>query len=68
MNNGGCSSLCLATPGSRQCACAEDQVLDTDGVTCLGMRGPARVGGREADPYKVQTEMEEAKRALWGQQ
>ncbi|TKC46861.1 hypothetical protein EI555_015271 [Monodon monoceros] len=35
VNNGGCSSLCLATPGSRQCACAEDQVLDTDGVTCL---------------------------------
>lgn len=41
VNNGGCSSLCLATPGSRQCACAEDQVLDTDGVTCLGMRGLA---------------------------
>ena len=38
VNNGGCSSLCLATPGSRQCACAEDQVLDADGVTCLGMR------------------------------
>lgn len=35
VNNGGCNSLCLATPGSRQCACAEDQVLDTDGVTCL---------------------------------
>lgn len=45
VNNGGCSSLCLATPGSRQCACAEDQVLDTDGVTCLGMRGLA--GGKD---------------------
>lgn len=27
-------------------------MLDTDGVTCLGMRGPARVGGREADPNR----------------
>lgn len=45
VNNGGCSSLCLATPGSRQCACAEDQVLDTDGVTCLGMRCPTGLGG-----------------------
>lgn len=45
VNNGGCSSLCLATPGSRQCACAEDQVLDTDGVTCLGMKGLA--GGKD---------------------
>ncbi|CAH2224426.1 prolow-density lipo receptor-related 1 [Pelobates cultripes] len=34
VNNGGCSSLCLAVPGSRQCACAEDQILDDDGVTC----------------------------------
>ncbi|XP_075055508.1 prolow-density lipoprotein receptor-related protein 1 [Mixophyes fleayi] len=36
VNNGGCSSLCLAVPGSRQCACAEDQILDDDGVTCNG--------------------------------
>lgn len=48
VNNGGCSSLCLATPGSRQCACAEDQVLGSDGVTCMGTRGPAGVGGRGA--------------------
>ncbi|KAG8452515.1 hypothetical protein GDO86_004341 [Hymenochirus boettgeri] len=34
VNNGGCSSLCLAIPGSRQCACAEDQILDDNGVTC----------------------------------
>ncbi|XP_078394216.1 low-density lipoprotein receptor-related protein 1-like, partial [Cetorhinus maximus] len=34
VNNGGCSSLCLATPGGRSCACAEDQLLDEDNVTC----------------------------------
>uniref|UniRef100_H3DAP4 LDL receptor related protein 1 n=1 Tax=Tetraodon nigroviridis TaxID=99883 RepID=H3DAP4_TETNG len=28
VNNGGCSSLCLATPGGRQCGCADDQILD----------------------------------------
>ncbi|XP_043939564.1 prolow-density lipoprotein receptor-related protein 1 [Protopterus annectens] len=34
VNNGGCSSLCLATPEGRQCACAQDQLLDVDSVTC----------------------------------
>uniref|UniRef100_A0A3Q4HZ43 Low density lipoprotein receptor-related protein 1Aa n=1 Tax=Neolamprologus brichardi TaxID=32507 RepID=A0A3Q4HZ43_NEOBR len=35
VNNGGCHSLCLAIPGGRQCACAEDQVLDkTDNTSC----------------------------------
>ncbi|XP_015265029.1 PREDICTED: prolow-density lipoprotein receptor-related protein 1 [Gekko japonicus] len=34
VNNGGCSSLCLAIPKSRQCACAEDQILGPDSVTC----------------------------------
>uniref|UniRef100_A0A3P9BHD9 Low density lipoprotein receptor-related protein 1Aa n=1 Tax=Maylandia zebra TaxID=106582 RepID=A0A3P9BHD9_9CICH len=35
VNNGGCNSLCLAIPGGRQCACAEDQVLDkTDNTSC----------------------------------
>ncbi|XP_037739600.1 prolow-density lipoprotein receptor-related protein 1 isoform X1 [Chelonia mydas] len=34
VNNGGCSSLCLAIPRGRQCACAQDQILGTDSVTC----------------------------------
>ncbi|XP_037535815.1 low-density lipoprotein receptor-related protein 1 [Nematolebias whitei] len=35
VSNGGCSSLCLAIPRGRQCACAEDQVLDpTDNTSC----------------------------------
>lgn len=35
-NNGGCSSLCLLTPTGRSCACADDQILDTDNKTCKG--------------------------------
>lgn len=36
--NGGCSSLCLAIPGGRQCACADDQMLDpTDNTSCKGV-------------------------------
>lgn len=36
-NNGGCSSLCLATPTGRSCACAEDQLLDpADNISCKG--------------------------------
>ncbi|XP_029681819.1 low-density lipoprotein receptor-related protein 1-like isoform X3 [Takifugu rubripes] len=35
VNNGGCSSLCLATPGGRQCGCADDQILDpADNTSC----------------------------------
>uniref|UniRef100_A0A8D0H854 LDL receptor related protein 1 n=1 Tax=Sphenodon punctatus TaxID=8508 RepID=A0A8D0H854_SPHPU len=34
VNNGGCSSLCLAIPRFRKCACAEDQLLGPDSVTC----------------------------------
>ncbi|XP_064871761.1 low-density lipoprotein receptor-related protein 1-like, partial [Oncorhynchus nerka] len=35
VNNGGCSSLCLAIPDGRQCACAEDQQLDDrDNTSC----------------------------------
>ncbi|KAK5614742.1 Exosome complex protein [Crenichthys baileyi] len=35
VHNGGCSSLCLSIPGGRQCACAEDQILDpADNISC----------------------------------
>ncbi|KAF3860450.1 hypothetical protein F7725_000705 [Dissostichus mawsoni] len=36
INNGGCSSLCLAIPDGRSCGCADDQILDGDNVTCGG--------------------------------
>ncbi|XP_078716677.1 prolow-density lipoprotein receptor-related protein 1-like isoform X3 [Lampetra fluviatilis] len=34
VNNGGCSILCLAIPDGRACACADDQLLDADNITC----------------------------------
>ncbi|XP_063064253.1 low-density lipoprotein receptor-related protein 1 isoform X3 [Engraulis encrasicolus] len=34
VNNGGCSSLCLATPDGRSCGCPDDQILDSLNVTC----------------------------------
>uniref|UniRef100_H3ARX9 EGF-like domain-containing protein n=4 Tax=Latimeria chalumnae TaxID=7897 RepID=H3ARX9_LATCH len=34
VNNGGCSILCLAIPGGRVCACADDQYLDKNNATC----------------------------------
>lgn len=38
VNNGGCSSLCLATPGGRQCGCADDQILDpANNSSCKGV-------------------------------
>ncbi|XP_040330903.1 low-density lipoprotein receptor-related protein 1B isoform X2 [Herpailurus yagouaroundi] len=35
VNNGGCSTLCLAIPGGRVCACADNQLLDENGTTCI---------------------------------
>ncbi|KAK7940020.1 hypothetical protein WMY93_003346 [Mugilogobius chulae] len=34
VNYGGCSTLCLAIPGGRVCACADNQVLEKNNVTC----------------------------------
>ncbi|CAG10095.1 unnamed protein product [Tetraodon nigroviridis] len=34
VNYGGCSTLCLAIPGGRVCACADNQVLEKNKVTC----------------------------------
>ena len=46
--------------------------MDTDGVTCLGMRCPAGAGGLTVvlsrRGHRVQSEIKEEKRVLWGQQ
>uniref|UniRef100_A0A8C7X7I9 Low density lipoprotein receptor-related protein 1Bb n=1 Tax=Oryzias sinensis TaxID=183150 RepID=A0A8C7X7I9_9TELE len=34
VNYGGCATLCLAIPGGRVCACADNQVLEKNNVTC----------------------------------
>ena len=35
VSNGGCSTLCLAIPGGRVCACADNQLLDENGTNCI---------------------------------
>lgn len=37
VNNGGCSTLCLAIPGGRMCACADNQHLEENSTTCMCM-------------------------------
>ncbi|KAH0621373.1 hypothetical protein JD844_022571 [Phrynosoma platyrhinos] len=39
INNGGCSTLCLAVPGGRVCACADNQHLDENSTTCTIISG-----------------------------
>uniref|UniRef100_A0A8C1BL65 Low density lipoprotein receptor-related protein 1Bb n=1 Tax=Cyprinus carpio carpio TaxID=630221 RepID=A0A8C1BL65_CYPCA len=34
VNYGGCSTLCLAVPGGRVCACGDNQHLDKNNITC----------------------------------
>uniref|UniRef100_A0A8C5HWA1 EGF-like domain-containing protein n=1 Tax=Gouania willdenowi TaxID=441366 RepID=A0A8C5HWA1_GOUWI len=36
VNYGGCTTLCLSIPGGRVCACADNQVLEKNNVTCAG--------------------------------
>uniref|UniRef100_A0A8C6XVP1 LDL receptor related protein 1B n=1 Tax=Naja naja TaxID=35670 RepID=A0A8C6XVP1_NAJNA len=35
INNGGCGSLCLAIPGGRMCACADNHHLEENSTTCM---------------------------------
>ena len=35
--NGGCTQLCMNTPGSRECSCSEGYILQLDGITCQGI-------------------------------
>ncbi|XP_038606813.1 low-density lipoprotein receptor-related protein 1B [Tachyglossus aculeatus] len=41
LSNGGCGTLCLATPAGRVCACADNQLLDENGTTCTFPPGEA---------------------------
>ncbi|OXB63007.1 hypothetical protein ASZ78_003102 [Callipepla squamata] len=39
VNNGGCSTLCLAIPGGRVCACADNQFLEENSTICMIKHG-----------------------------
>ncbi|XP_029103120.1 low-density lipoprotein receptor-related protein 1B-like isoform X3 [Scleropages formosus] len=39
VNYGGCSTLCLPIPGGRVCACADNQHLERNNITCSGFSG-----------------------------
>ncbi|KAG7261510.1 hypothetical protein CRUP_011616 [Coryphaenoides rupestris] len=39
VNYGGCGTLCLAIPGGRVCACADNQLLERNNVTCAALWG-----------------------------
>ncbi|TRY84843.1 hypothetical protein DNTS_002284 [Danionella cerebrum] len=45
VNYGGCGTLCLAVPGGRVCACADNQHLDNNSLTCSDS------GGQEETPH-----------------
>uniref|UniRef100_A0A3B4E5T6 EGF-like domain-containing protein n=1 Tax=Pygocentrus nattereri TaxID=42514 RepID=A0A3B4E5T6_PYGNA len=50
VNYGGCGTLCLAIPGGRVCACADNQHLDKNNVTCSASAGeeePRRCGSED---------------------
>uniref|UniRef100_A0A8B9RNB7 Low density lipoprotein receptor-related protein 1Bb n=1 Tax=Astyanax mexicanus TaxID=7994 RepID=A0A8B9RNB7_ASTMX len=63
VNYGGCGTLCLAVPGGRVCACADNQHLDRNNVTCSGSAGeeePQLCGSEE-----FQCKNQRCVRAAW---
>ncbi|TNN88761.1 Low-density lipoprotein receptor-related protein 1B [Liparis tanakae] len=64
VNYGGCGTLCLAIPGGRVCACADNQLLENNNVTCAEASG----GGSEPQRCKndeFQCHNQRCIRALW---
>ncbi|KAI9538352.1 Low-density lipoprotein receptor- protein 1B [Dissostichus eleginoides] len=64
VNYGGCSTLCLAIPGGRVCACADNQLLEKNNVTCA----EASSGGLELQRCRsdeFQCHNQRCIRALW---
>ncbi|CAB1328019.1 unnamed protein product, partial [Coregonus sp. 'balchen'] len=53
VNNGGCGSLCLAIPDGRVCACADNQYLDKNNLTCSSTLGDS---GDHGEPQRCRNE------------
>ncbi|KPP63954.1 hypothetical protein Z043_117744, partial [Scleropages formosus] len=47
VNYGGCSTLCLPIPGGRVCACADNQHLERNNITCSGEPEPQHCASNE---------------------
>ncbi|XP_048876028.1 low-density lipoprotein receptor-related protein 1B-like isoform X1 [Brienomyrus brachyistius] len=54
VNYGGCSTLCLAVPGGRMCACADDQSLQKNNVSCSASSGDGEPLRCQADEFQCQ--------------
>ena len=37
VNNGGCAQVCTNTQNSLECSCYVGYLLDSDGISCIGM-------------------------------
>uniref|UniRef100_A0A7M4EJS2 Low-density lipoprotein receptor-related protein 1B n=1 Tax=Crocodylus porosus TaxID=8502 RepID=A0A7M4EJS2_CROPO len=63
VNNGGCSMLCLAIPGGRVCACADNQFLQENSTTC--MINPGEVSLQLCKPGEFQCNNERCIQDRW---
>ncbi|KAK6743874.1 hypothetical protein RB195_010896 [Necator americanus] len=53
-DNGGCSHSCLSVNDEHvECRCPRGMTLDTDGKTCIILRGPPKLYVEPAGPYEV---------------
>ncbi|XP_070174673.1 low-density lipoprotein receptor-related protein 4-like isoform X2 [Littorina saxatilis] len=51
-NNGGCSVICIPLPNnSSKCACADGDIMDSDGITCV--QGPTTTPAPSTTPRPV---------------
>ncbi|KAM9364417.1 LOW QUALITY PROTEIN: low-density lipoprotein receptor-related protein 1B-like [Pholidichthys leucotaenia] len=64
VNYGGCSTLCLAIPGGRVCACADNQILEENNVTC-GDGSSSVVEPQRCKSDEFQCHNHRCIRALW---
>eukprot|EP00066_Takifugu_rubripes_P020818 XP_011610084.1 PREDICTED: low-density lipoprotein receptor-related protein 1B [Takifugu rubripes] len=63
VNYGGCGTLCLAIPGGRVCACADNQVLEKNNVTCAAPAGGSEPRSCRNDEFQCHNQR--CIRALW---
>uniref|UniRef100_A0A8C7S0A9 EGF-like domain-containing protein n=1 Tax=Oncorhynchus mykiss TaxID=8022 RepID=A0A8C7S0A9_ONCMY len=52
VNYGGCGTLCLAIPGGRVCACADNQLLEKNNVTCSVSSGVVEPQHCKSDEFQ----------------